>query len=91
MGAYSNTYLSDFDVEALAAQGEKIYNEKYKEEFEKKYFGQYVEIDLNTGKTYVGKTEDEARKIARMDAPDGFFLLLGIGFDASIRMNRPRG
>ena len=47
--------------------------------------------EVNTGKTYVGKTEDEARKIARMDAPNGFFLLLGIGFDASIRMYTPRG
>jgi hypothetical protein len=84
MGAYSNTQFADLEI--LAEQGLQTYNEKYKEEFERKYFGQYVEIDLNTGKTYVGKTEDEARKIARIDAPNGIFLILGIGFDNSDRL-----
>ncbi len=86
MGAYSNTQFADIDVEGLGARGEQIYNEKYKEEFEKKYWGQYVEIDVNTGKAYVGRTHDEALKRAHKNAPDGFFLVLGIGFDASIRM-----
>jgi hypothetical protein len=86
MGAYSNTQFADIDVEGLAERGLQIYNEKYKEEFERKYFGQYVEIDPDTGKAYVGKTHLEALQTARKDAPNGLFLILGIGFDNSIRI-----
>jgi hypothetical protein len=84
VGAYSNTRFADLEI--LAEQGLQTYNEKYKEEFERKYRGQYVEIDLNTGNTFIGKTEDEARQKAKTEAPNGFFLLLGIGFDASDRL-----
>ncbi len=86
MGAYSNTQFADIDVEGLGARGEQIYNEKYKEEFERKYWGQYAIIDINSGKAFVGKTEDEAREKAHREAPKGFFMVFGIGFDASERL-----
>jgi hypothetical protein len=86
MGAYSNTQFADIDVEGLAARGEQIYNEKYKEEFERKYWGQYAMIDIPSGKVFVGKTEDEAREKAHAGAPAGFFMVFGIGFDASDRL-----
>jgi len=84
MGAYSNTQFADLEI--LAERGLQTYNEKYKEEFERKYHGQYVEIDLNTGNAYVGMTEEEARQSARQNNPKGSFLLLGVGFDASDRL-----
>jgi len=86
MGIYANTPFADIDLDALAERAERIYSEQYKEEFERKYWGQYVKIDLNTGKAYVGKTEKEAREKAHNDAPKGFYCTIGVGFDASIRM-----
>jgi hypothetical protein len=86
MGAYSNTQFADIDLEGLAARGEQVYNERYKAEFEKKYWGQYAFIDVKSGKAYVGKTEEEAREKARADHPLGLLIPFGIGFDASDRL-----
>jgi hypothetical protein len=80
MGDYSNTIFADIDVEGLGALGERIYAEKYKAEFERKYWGKFAEIDLTTEKAYVGDTRGEARVAARKEDPTGFLYLVRIGY-----------
>ena len=85
MGDYSNTIFADIDVEGLGALGERIYTEKYKAEFEHKYWGKFAEIDLKTQKAYVGNTRGEARNAARKEDPTDFLYLIRIGYPAADR------
>lgn len=86
MVSYANTPYARLDLEALALRAEKIYNEKYRIEFEKKYWGQYAFIDPKSGKAYIGKTEEAAREKADADRHHGMLVPFGIGFDASDRL-----
>ncbi len=40
--------------QAIAEKGEKIYKEKYRDEFERIYQGKFVAIEIDTEKAYVG-------------------------------------
>jgi hypothetical protein len=37
----------------IAEKGESIYNARYKAEYEKRHFGQYVAIDIESGQAFV--------------------------------------
>jgi len=71
----------------LAERGEKIYLEKYKAEFETRYPGKFVAIDVGTAKTYVADTPEEAVQQARKDSPKGFFHLIKVGATGAFRVS----
>jgi hypothetical protein len=85
MNPYANTPLASFDVEALFAKGEAVF-EKHRDALEHHHWGEYCVIDLNSETVFTGRTEKEAREKARLGAPNGFFTTYGIGFDASERL-----
>ena len=63
----------------LAEKGEKIYREKYKEEYERLHPGKYVAIDLGTEKAFVADTPEAAVELLQKENPKGFFHLVRIG------------
>lgn len=67
------------DPRAVAAEGERIYTEKYRAEYEAHYVGQFVAIDVKAGQAYRGPTAELALRAARTAAPTGVFHLIKIG------------
>lgn len=63
----------------IAEKGEKIYQDKLKKKLEKKRLGEFVAIDIETEKHYLGKTAEEALEKARKEAPQKIFHLIKIG------------
>lgn len=65
--------------EPVSRRGERIYRERYQSEFETKYKGQFVLIDVNDGRAYRGRSEVEAYDSAIDAAPNGEFYLVKVG------------
>ena len=57
----------------------EIYERKYKEEFERRYKGQFVVIDVHSEEAYVHESSAGAYQEARKEAPLGLFYLLRVG------------
>lgn len=69
--------------QAIAEKGENIYNSKYKAEYEKRYFGQYLAINIETGQTFVAATPQAAIEQAQQAAGEGaLFHVIRIGHTA---------
>lgn len=63
----------------LAEKGEAIYNEKYREEYERLHPGKYVAIDLGSGKAFVADTPEGAVVLLQKESPRSFFHLIKVG------------
>jgi hypothetical protein len=78
----------------IASAGQKIYDEKYRAEFEAKHPGQYVAIDVNSKKAFVAETPSAAVKAAQKESPQALVHLIRIGssgaFKVSYRANGAR-
>lgn len=79
--------LSLSDPKAIAETGEKIYREKYLAEFEEKYRGQFVAMDVLSGEAYRGDFPEEAVENGRKAAPHGLFHLIRVGSPAAFRVS----
>ena len=62
----------------IAGRGEKIYQACYQKEFEEKYPGQFVAIDVGSGKAFVDRSPEKAVQKAE-GLVDGFLHLIKIG------------
>ena len=80
-----NPNLSDPKV--IAELGEKIYADRYRTEYEANYRGQFVVIDVETGKAYRGQSPEEAYAVARQDVSHGTFHLIKIGEPGAYRVS----
>jgi len=65
--------------QAIAEIGEKIYNEKYRDEYERTHIGKFVAISLNSENLYIGDNPVDAYKTAQEAEPTSFFHLIKIG------------
>ena len=72
----------------IAEAANRIYAEKFKEEYEKKYKGKYVAIDVRTGASYIGDSSDDASENARRKAPYGVFHLIRVGSRSAFKVTR---
>ena len=70
------------DISAIAKKGKKIY-EKIKDQYDPKYRGQYVAIEIMSGDIFLGKDGVEAMEMAEKKYPDKVFFLQKIGFDTA--------
>ena len=65
--------------QAIADVGERIYNQRYKAEYEQKYLHQFAAIDVLGGSATLGTTAMEAVTKAQELHPEGFFHLIRVG------------
>ncbi len=74
----------------FAHKAELIYNRKYRVEFEERYHGQIVAIDVASEDAFVGRTELAALNKARRKHPDHVFYFLRVGYKAALRVASPQ-
>lgn len=72
--------------QVLAQKGEDIYNKKFRKEYEEKYQGKFVAIDITTEKPFLADTPEEALQKAQIESPDGFYHLLKVGSTGVYRL-----
>lgn len=70
------------NVQKLADEGSKVY-EKIKSQYEPKYIGKFLAIEVESKKAYMGKDGAEALVLARKNHPDKVFYLVKIGYAAA--------
>lgn len=75
------------DPKAVAALGEKIYAEKYRETYERDFLGEFAVIDVTTGAAYHAPTPEDVIRIAREHAPTGVFHMIRVGEPGAFRVS----
>jgi hypothetical protein len=65
---------------AIAEQGQKIYDTRYRAEMEEHQRGRYLAINVRTEQATAGDTPEQALEEARRADPSGLFHLIRIGF-----------
>ncbi|MBI3447710.1 MAG: hypothetical protein HY049_02130 [Acidobacteria bacterium] len=73
--------------QVIAERGEQIYRERYKDEYERLYSGQFVALDVDSGSPFVADTPEGALDAARRAQPTGRFHLIRIGSPGVFRMS----
>lgn len=68
-----------FDVAHFTAQGNQIYNDKYKADLEKTAKGKYAAIELKSGDCFVEDTMIQAYYKALRKHPNTHFFFVRIG------------
>lgn len=71
--------VKSYNREEFGETAKAIYQEKYKTEFEEKYKGQYVAIEVESGEAFVGETRLEAYYEAIKTHPGKIFFFIRIG------------
>ena len=71
----------------IAAEGERIYAEKYKQDYETKHPGKFVAIDVTSGEAYLAEFPEEAIQSAQAKSPTGLFHLIKIGAQGAFRVS----
>ena len=79
------TSLSLSNLEEIARRGERIYQDRYKERFEREHPKKFAAVDVATESAYIGETPEEALDKATTDAPEGIFHLIQVGLPAAFR------
>jgi len=74
---------SDASVQEIAARGERIYEHRYKAEFETLYPGQFVAIDIDSERTYFGATPNDAYLCGLRVSPGACLFLVKVGASAA--------
>lgn len=74
------------DPKAIVDAGERIYSEKYQKEYEERYAGRFVAIDVVTGKAYIGETAAKALEDASQSSDGGPFHLIKVGSPGAFRV-----
>ena len=71
----------------IAEHGDKIYNDKYRAEFEAKHLGKFVAINVSTEEAFVEDTASKALETARQKNPNGTFHLIKVGSAGAFRVS----
>lgn len=77
--------------QVLAQKGEDIYNKKFRKEYEEKYQGKFVAIDISTENAILADTPEDALLKAQKESPDGFYHLLKVGSTGVYRIGYTSG
>jgi hypothetical protein len=63
----------------IGERGNAIYREKYQEDYESRYPGKYVAIDIESEEAFVADTPEAAIRKLQERNPDSFFHLIKVG------------
>ena len=74
---------------AFARKAEAIYNRRYRADYEARYHGRIVAIEVESEEAFVGTTELAALHKARRKYPDHVFFFLRVGYKATQRIASP--
>lgn len=83
-------HVTPHSVEGVVERATKIYDENYRERYERDHAGMFVVIDVQTSQAYLGKTSGEALGTANEKAPNGVFHLMRVGQETAFRMSDRR-
>lgn len=72
----------------LADRGTRIYERKYRSEFEAKWKGRYAAIDIDSERAFVEDFPEEAIAKARKEIPGKLFYLIRIGSRGAFKIGR---
>jgi hypothetical protein len=75
----------------IAERGTKIYEQKYRTDYERESRGRYAAIDIDSECAYVANYPEEALAVAKAAAPHGTFYLVHIGSPAAFKISRRTG
>ena len=67
------------DPKAISEKGTEIYNAKYRTEYEQKYPGKYLAVNIFDEAVTLGDTASSALLEAKQSNPNGLFHLIWIG------------
>jgi hypothetical protein len=67
--------------------GQRIYKERYQEEYERLHAGKFVAIDVQTGNAYLADTAGAALKNGLTAQPQGVFHLIKIGSTGAFKVS----
>jgi hypothetical protein len=73
----------ELSLKEIAERGEDIYRQKYQEQFEQKYNGKFVVINVVTDDATVSDASHDAVRFAVGKDPNGLFHLMRIGRQAA--------
>jgi hypothetical protein len=76
---------------AVAEAGERIYKEKYRQQYEQDHRGKFVAIDVTTSDAFIGDTAEKALEEARLKSPNGIFHLILVGSPGAFRVGYSNG
>lgn len=79
----NNDFLDKVKIHGIAEKGKLIYS-RIKSQYEQKYMGKYLAIDINSGKTYLGETSSDAALAGEKENPDTLYYLLRIGYETAL-------
>lgn len=72
---------------AAAELGEKIYEKRYKDTYEREHPGMFVAINVLTETPYISETPEGALDAAYKAAPGGIFHLIQVGHVGAFRVS----
>ena len=78
--------LSTINPQELAEKGSKIYDQMHSN-LEKSHWGEFVAIEVDSGKYFIDKTDIEALMKARRQFPDKVFYMVKVGSQAVIHFS----
>jgi hypothetical protein len=73
---------TDFDKQAFAREGKRIYQQKYAKKLESTERGRIIAIEIESGDCFMGDSTVEAILKAKEKYPDRIFYLMRVGYDA---------
>jgi len=89
MAAGRADVITKVNPKKLAAQGEKIYDEKLKGILEPEHNGEIVAIEVESGDYFLGNSIVEATEKAKRKYPDRLFHVIKVGYPAVHKRRSP--
>ena len=77
-----NDLIKQVDIEKIANEGEKIY-EEVKNSYDPKEKGRFLAIDVDSKNVYIADDSAHAVELAKKEHPDKVFYVVKIGFSAN--------
>ncbi len=71
----------------VAEAGQRIYQDRYQQEYERLHPREFVAIDVKTESPHIGETASDALQAALAAAPEGVFHLIKVGSPGAFKMS----
>lgn len=77
--------------EVVAMLAEQIYEQRYKEDFEKRYWGQFVVVDVESEEAFVAPTPDQAYLQGLRASLTASLFIIRVGFETAFDFTTREG